>query len=472
MLELRLQNEPGKKSFWGCELSFRGARKAVVQVAAGTYVMGYLLAEITSLILAAHERGRQSSLRTAALEDFFDAQEYMPAWLQRRIIEYYDKKWHSKEIEVLGEEIAENMPSALKLELSVGWWTAKVKPSVLLPHDHSFLRALLAHAKEYDLKPMQTILEQGSNRGTGHLYVVLSGVVACVQLPDEQCKGQHTEPTPRPPLERVASSGMTLRSSLTLSMLPINLETDLSDEGVVGSSQGAEDELFGSNYDLPRPSVGQASGLGLPPISEHLEAKKGAVTDSEVASSSFWFSDARTSKRQGIGGVMPEDISGAPTHNNVLFPGTAEVMGTSDGSLSSGANGWLRARRAVLGGQLVQSPGAVGLGASQAEEAASSKGISGGKSDGTVAVERRPETNVSAWELAEGSVLGGSVLQAFLSSWDVHEKGKRFRRQSMYTARSQTAVRLSVIPMEDAVETILLRGPHADPDRHGAGAAP
>eukprot|EP00899_Mesostigma_viride_P029658 jgi/Mesvir1/9878/Mv22409-RA.1 len=245
-----------------------------VEVAVGAFVLGFVIAKMTSLMLEAHKKNRQALLRSAALQDFFDAQAAVPDWLRHRIITHFDNKWCSKETEALQGEIIDTMPRPLRLELSVEWWMAKVKPSVLLPHDRAFLRSLLAHAEVHDIKPMETILEQGSSRGTGHLYVICSGVVVCTR-DVRSAEGSwrqnnasaHRRKT-KPRLEHLATlSGLTIRSgaegnNLTLRNLPIDLEEDADDDGDVS------DEVNGcfGDHDLSPPSA-RSRGGGSPSLS-------------------------------------------------------------------------------------------------------------------------------------------------------------------------------------------------------------
>eukprot|EP00899_Mesostigma_viride_P023999 jgi/Mesvir1/4784/Mv11084-RA.1 len=412
-----------------------------VQITVGNFIMAYVLAEITSLMLDAHARDRLAFLRTAALQDFFKAQANMPDWLQRRITEHYDKRWGSKETEVLEQEITETMPRALKLELSVGWWTAKVKPSVLLPHDRSFLRAFLAHAEIHDIKPMQAILEQGSSRGMGHLYVILSGVVACSQQSDEQCRRQHTEPPPKTHLERTErseSGGLNMHSirtssSLTLRTLPIDLEEDIQDY----DDDSTFEEHVGSDHEPTQSPVGQGK-LG---DGTEGSASNGEATLSTLASKS---PHARASGRQDMVGTAPELNVSASSRLSALFPRTGGVPEASHRSPTSGV-------RRSPGHQLAQSGGVSAPSSPQVGKLAAASDMSGDKAAGA-------EMDVKTWDLGEGALLGESVLQFFLNRPDMFfggERAKRIRRRSMFTARSQTAVRLSVIPMEDALETIL-----------------
>eukprot|EP00899_Mesostigma_viride_P024002 jgi/Mesvir1/4787/Mv11087-RA.1 len=155
----------------------------IFQVLVGQAFLQYLTVNIVNWVLVQDAKNRRALVQGYAFQSFFDKQANVPDWLTQRIISHFDRKWRTREREVLQAEISDTLPRHFRLEMSVEWWLGKVKPTQLLPHDRGFLRALLAHAVRHEIPPYETILEQGSRHGMDHLYIVISGTVECTREP-------------------------------------------------------------------------------------------------------------------------------------------------------------------------------------------------------------------------------------------------------------------------------------------------
>eukprot|EP00899_Mesostigma_viride_P029664 jgi/Mesvir1/9883/Mv22413-RA.1 len=469
----------------------------IVQVAVCVFVLRYIAANIVSLILEANAKAHAALVRGTALREFFEAQAAAPDWLVQRIVRHFDRKWRAREREALLAEIDEKLPRNLRLELFVEWWMVKVMPTRLLPPNRIFLRSLLSHAVLHDVPPLETILEQGSRRGTGHLYIVVAGIVSCTRQPGMGRGGIRRQNNTHARGSRNHTGGggsslgkergrpggfsVTLEQlpawlfphalpvvgeppgagcALVLQTLPIGMEEEEEDQEEEKEEEVANEDEKGAlnSSEEGMQFFPMVQGPSVPPGGPSLQGHRGGNAPASTSQRLVNLREADDMGDQGEGTARTITESDSCRRG---LQGVASAKPASTGSLVAALEGRVREGLGSVG---EEGPGIHAV----ADAPAGPRGDSGGimmnrvDSSGSLPGSDCSLSAPEMWEVAEGGLLGDACLYDLLTTLDVRrafvpqlrewEVGSRHR--SMFSAQTRTPVRLSVVALEDVLETM------------------
>eukprot|EP00899_Mesostigma_viride_P023535 jgi/Mesvir1/4366/Mv02445-RA.1 len=408
--------------------------RGTLQVASGSLLLGYIVSKITSLMLERSEQQRAIMLRARAMkrivhESVSDIvpllQQYIAQVsclrLPSRYWYHFDNKWKKTQLKDVENEILEDMPAPLKLEI------------VLLPHEDTFLRLLIAHTRSFDMGPLESIFRQGSPRGTVHLYTVRCGVVECTREakpPPFDGENYHAEY----PFQGRASFHVTGGS---LGDLPAELGEDEAprpeeSERMAGHVAQVRDEVKVST---------EYTGRAGPPV-------PGRDNPADFDYSSVDRLDTDTDNHQAPRGSHVAWVqSGSPKE---------DAAANSRDAGSKGGIGFCG-----LGKRGTSGDGNAGKGSGQ-----SWRRYKSGPGEAGHFVPKPPHIDPTSgcevWELSEGGLLGEAHLEALVRSFapsrplvpQVREHTLRARPVALYSARTRTHVAIDVVSFEDVLRVV------------------
>eukprot|EP00899_Mesostigma_viride_P029657 jgi/Mesvir1/9877/Mv22408-RA.1 len=405
------------------------------QAAIGAFVLGYIVAKITSLMLDRHERNRRVEVRARALAEFLEQHEFdMPDWMKARIVQCFDRKFRATAQEALKAEIMDAMPP-------------------------------------YDIGPVEPIFTQGSRSGTLHLYVILSGIVMCSKEPKPPSstveEGLRDHPLDAHAAMFGRSSGAASRrwSPHRSFSVPLEIGHEAQDaQGTSASSAGSERDVS-SSYETSRDSSG-----------DQVDRPAGLELEPSEATRSDGMSPSAQPRLSRVRAFRPFRHSKSRAASTLQDAGKMDQAQLTAGSLLGTrlASEYTGAGRAgsvphvngqvATGSASVSSQNECPMSSVTSQQAAATQSTTSSREPpiGEEAPQVEEDSLVETWELGAGATLGEANLEAVIRRLDHgHPLARQLRAWAfkqrplaLYSAESRTHVALEVISFEDMLQAM------------------